>query len=411
VKRVGVVLPPTRGSWDAFSTAAPVVWKEEGVYYMLYQGWKRPEEGNWRTEPGRLIGLATSKDGLRWEKYDGNPVVVGDRGSWDETGFEVSYLVKVDGEYRLYYTGLSDGIPRIGLAFSNDLRTWRKYEGNPILDIGPKGSFDENGVAFPSVLKCRDGWRMIYGGYGPLPERTCQLGLAISNDGLRWEKYPHNPVHRTRSWMSFDAYIEAHHTFSIGDHYVTLHEAIGRDNRYNIGVIYSPDLTVWARCPENPLFPLTEPSVKQDMSVVHPWLLLEDLMLYYVEVNGFRVLDQHVIKAAKIKPELLVLHRQRSLSFPLWFNRRVSPNGEISSAIPCETFNKKTFYLVSDKDGTVKVEIDPAGLDQWVSFRECTIRAGQLWFETITYSFDRTRLVFNPVEDANVLAYIILEKE
>jgi predicted GH43/DUF377 family glycosyl hydrolase len=416
VQKLGAVLPPTPGAWDAFSTAAPIVWKEQDQYYMLYQGWKKPEEGNWKTKPGRLLGLAMSEDGIHWEKYHGNPVMTGDPDSWDRTGFEAGCLLKIEDEYRLYYTGICSGVLRIGLSFSKDLKTWKKYDGNPVLDIGSPNKFDATGTAFPAVLKEKDGWKMIYGGYGPLRRGApigigqCQLGLATSADGLTWTKYAYNPVYRARTWDYFDAHIEVHQTFSLGDYYVTLHEAYGRGGRINIAVIYSPDLKVWARCPENPLFPMTCPSVRQEVSVCHPWLFLEDMVLYHVKVPKPSVVHQHVVNATKIKSELLSMYSQRSLSFPLWINRKIGTKGEISSAIPCETFGKKTFSFVSDRDGTLNIEFDPAGFGRWMTFKEFFVKSENPLTEVISHNLYRIRLKFTPIAKATVSAYLLLEK-
>jgi len=51
---------------------------------------------------------------------------------WDERGFERGSLLKFDDKYWLYYSGFgADGKIRIGLAFSEDLKSWVKYEGEP----------------------------------------------------------------------------------------------------------------------------------------------------------------------------------------------------------------------------------------------------------------------------------------
>ena len=187
-----IVLPPTPGSWDGKSTAAPIVWKEDGRYLMLYQGWS---EGS----GPRIFGLAESEDGMQWTKYETNPVMT-PFGVWDQRGYECGSLLKIEGKYWLYYTGIgADGKARIGLATSEDLRSWSQYERNPIMDLGPPGSFDSRGVAFPSVLAGTRNYKMVYGGYAP---DSMQLGLASSYNGTDWSKFPHDPVFRQRGFST-----------------------------------------------------------------------------------------------------------------------------------------------------------------------------------------------------------------
>jgi predicted GH43/DUF377 family glycosyl hydrolase len=406
-KRIGVILPPTPGEWDGKSTAAPIVWKENGKYYMLYQGWK---DG----QGPRLLGLAESEDGLNWTKYGENPVMKTSKGGWDERGFECGSLLKLDDKYWLYYSGFGvDGKIRIGLAFSEDLKSWVKYEGNPILDVDPLSSWESHGVAFPSVVKGTKEYRMIYCGYGP---NSMQLGFATSMDGKLWSKYSHNPVFRQRGWYAdslcehWDAGIEVHQLLSIGDFFIMFYEGLGNyPHRYNIGAAYSPDCRTWARCPDNPIFPLTEYVVKQDMSTVHPWLLLEDMILYYVEVIGASALAPHRICAAHINPDLINPLAQRYLSFPLWEDRKISAIGETTSAIPCTGFRNKAIYLISACEGNVHVQIDPAGLNQWNTIYEDKVVANKIWRYKTYEGFDRIRLIFLPMKNTVASAWLTLE--
>jgi len=406
--RIGIVLSPTPGAWDGKSTAAPIVWKEEGKYLMLYQGWA---DG-----PGpRILGLAESGDGLHWTKYGRNPVMQPTSGTWDQGGFECGSLLKIDERYWLYYTGIgTDGKARIGLATSEDLRAWSKFEGNPIMDIGPLGSFESEGVAFPSVLKGTRSFKLVYGGYAP---NAMQLGMATSDDGLSWSRCPRNPVFRQRGWfddprcVQWDAGIEVHQVIALGDHYAMLYEGLGNyPHRYNIGVAYSPDCEVWARSPENPIFPLTEPNVKQDMSTVHPMLLLEDMVLYYVEVVGASTMAQHRICAARVDADLVNPLAQKGLSYPLWVDDEIGPSGAITSAITCLGFQRKTFLLSCPQEGNVQVEIDPAGMNQWNIIYEDRVIGGRIWRYSTDDGFTRSRIRFSPIKGANVSAWMVLER-
>ena len=408
IERMGVVLPQTPGAWDSGSTAAPIVWKEEGRYFMLYQGWK---EG---TGP-RIFGLATSDDGLKWEKHSKNPVMTPSPGQWDQGGFECGCVLKIDDYYRLYYSGHNgDGKLRIGMANSTNLIEWEKHDQNPIMDSDPQISWESKGVAFPAVVRDSRGYTMIYGAYGP---NSMELGVATSSDGIAWNKHPHNPILPQRGWWEspdckyWDAGIEVHQTFATGDFYVTLYEGFGKPYRYNIGVAYSPDGIVWARSPENPLFPLTGPNVRQDMSVVHPMLLIEDMLLYYVELEaalGFSAAP-HRICAARISPDVLNPLAQRSLSFPLWTDRTIESVGDTTSQIPTEGFERKTFYVSTDEAADVYIEIDPSGLEQWKVLEQDKVVANKLWTHVTTHDFHATRIRIVPTGGQAIMsAWLVL---
>lgn len=413
LKRIGIVLPPTPGSWDAKSTAAPIVWREEDRYCMLYQGWE--SGGGWtRGGAPRLIGLALSEDGVHWEKHPDNPVLTPTPGGFDHDGFECGCVVRIGDEYWLYYSGFDEEHRvRIGLARSHNLVDWEKYDGNPILDIGAPEAWDCHGVAFPSVMHLRTEWLMIYGGYGP---RSMQLGTALSRDGRAWVKSEDNPVFRQRGWHAdpecpfWDAGIEVHHAFALGDYIAMFYEGIGRPGRYNIGVAYSPDGIAWARCPSNPLKGLTDPTVKQDMSVVHPWFLIGENILYYVEVLGASTEVTHRICAARINDDVLKPHIQPTLSYSLWHQCYITTEGAVSSAIPCSSFTHKSAWLWSSCDGVVIVEIDMADEGEWFEWQRHSVDANRLLHCHFTESFAKLRLRFMPKTHAHVSAWVTLNK-
>ena len=55
------------GSWDSFKVGRPSVIHEDGVFKMWYDG----NDGK-----SRHVGYATSRDGRKWEKFPGNPVML-----------------------------------------------------------------------------------------------------------------------------------------------------------------------------------------------------------------------------------------------------------------------------------------------------------------------------------------------
>lgn len=87
----------------------------------------------------------------------------------------------------MYYLGQdSMGIQRLGVAASDDGIHWTKHANNPIMDVGVKGAFDENGLGEPSVVYKAPYFYMLYTGRNSIEQRN--LGVAVSLDGIAWKK-------------------------------------------------------------------------------------------------------------------------------------------------------------------------------------------------------------------------------
>lgn len=140
------------------------------------------------------VGLAVSQDGVAWTRSSGNPVLeVGPPGSWDESGVAYASVFPWEGEYQMWYQGRDlAGRWRIGRAVSKDGMSWRKDPANPVLSPGPNGAWDEERVFTPAVLPWPGGLLMLYGG-GPGGK---DLGYAFSSDGAGWRRAPGNPALR-----------------------------------------------------------------------------------------------------------------------------------------------------------------------------------------------------------------------
>ena len=82
------------------------------------------------------IAHAISSNGLNWRRVE-NALFIGDPGSWDDLmlwTMHVSADPHKDGSWRMFYTGLSrcdqGRVQRVGLAVSDDLYNWTKYDVN-----------------------------------------------------------------------------------------------------------------------------------------------------------------------------------------------------------------------------------------------------------------------------------------
>jgi len=137
------------------------------------------------------IGYTTSPDGINWTKYAGNPVLnVGSAGSWEED--VLSPCVYFDGaNYHMWYEGANWPSSSIGYATSPDGLAWTKYAGNPVL-IGKAGNWDYPRVEGPAIYFDGTNYHMWYSGASG--SWLWQIGYATSVDGISWTKFGNNPV-------------------------------------------------------------------------------------------------------------------------------------------------------------------------------------------------------------------------
>jgi hypothetical protein len=129
-----------------------------------------------------------------------NPIITpGPDGAWDDGVTEAADAFKDVDTYYFYYhaTGAGKGY-RLGVASStHPLGPFKKHGDKPVLDLGPKGSWDDKYVACAMILK--DGpkeYYMWYSGHGSKPQfRKWSIGLATAKHPLGpWKKYEGNPI-------------------------------------------------------------------------------------------------------------------------------------------------------------------------------------------------------------------------
>lgn len=176
----------------------------------------------------------------RWTPYAGNPVLIPSPGSWDSLNVRKPCVIKDGDEFRMYYTGNSGGsAPSIGLATSHDGVTWTKYAGNPVLQAG--ADWDASGVQSPAVLKVGDVYHLWY-----VNGQSNLVGYATSSDGVAWNKR-HDPVMRPEPGDWEEPYIQGIHVVSETNGFL-LYYGSGQ-----IGVAFSDDGLGWAKFPGNPV--------------------------------------------------------------------------------------------------------------------------------------------------------------
>jgi hypothetical protein len=242
------------GEFDDTHIFAPCSAHEQGVHRLWYCG----SQG---TVEGRVfrLGLAVSRDGRQFEKSPSNPVFAFGDGKhsiltpallrtpdgavlreggklrmWfsathfaGKTGLHTLHettsidglrwqapsppqiqhayaptVIKEGDVYRLWYTDVSADPWAFRHATSRDGRRWHARP-EPVLVVDQ--FWERDRLIYPAVLKVGAVYLMWYGSYWSQHASKTAIGFAVSADGLKWYKNPHNPVLRpdpARPWES-----------------------------------------------------------------------------------------------------------------------------------------------------------------------------------------------------------------
>lgn len=197
----GVVLRAGEGGgWDSKNAAG--VWilsetdvnaprtlkKYRGKYWMLYHAY--PGEG-YEVGPARM-GLAWCEDDdlLRWTRLPEPVFIPEDGADWEKGGLYKGCIVPFKDRFYMFYNAKnipSPGKPwteQTGVAVSDDLLSWKRYEKNPVLKVSPD-FVDSRFVSDPCVCRDGDDWLMFYFGFDG--KKAVDM-LAYGNDPYAWTK-------------------------------------------------------------------------------------------------------------------------------------------------------------------------------------------------------------------------------
>jgi predicted GH43/DUF377 family glycosyl hydrolase len=173
-------------------SSEPTSWKRK-VYYpqVKYDGgkywmWYGANDGTYDN-----TAFAISENGRNWSESSNNPVLrTGNSNAWDATKVGVAGVCKVGPIWYLFYTGINISISsnqNIGLATSIDGIHWNKYHGNPILSISTPGKWDDNNLGGGTVLFHNNKFHLWYSGQ-KYYTGAWQIGYATSNFELFAER-------------------------------------------------------------------------------------------------------------------------------------------------------------------------------------------------------------------------------
>lgn len=224
------------GKWDVKIRERGWILREGEQWRMWYTGYDGTREGQ------KMLGYATSTDGLTWARYPKNPI-------YSEHWVEDMCVVPYNGLYYMFAEGAEDraqlltsrdGIDwkRVGhldvrmkngdpisagpygtptawfedgawnlfyerhdlgvwLARSDDAKVFTNVHDEPVLKPGPD-EYDRDLIALNQIFRHNNRYYAVYHGTrkstDPQQPSLWSTGLAMSTDLIHWKKYPGNPL-------------------------------------------------------------------------------------------------------------------------------------------------------------------------------------------------------------------------
>jgi len=174
-----ILRPDDGAEWERGGLYKPCLLEDNGTFYLFYNA--KNTEKRWREQ----IGVATSNDLKTWTRHPGNPIIAnGGAGSWDER-FASDPAVFRDGRtWVFYYYSLDAKSKARDLLALGDSPFHAEKVDQILIDVGPPGTVDETYAHKPSVIQ-HDG--ALYHFYcavsGRYPNEVRGISLARSR---RW---------------------------------------------------------------------------------------------------------------------------------------------------------------------------------------------------------------------------------
>lgn len=197
LEKKGIVLTTGKiGDFDSGMIESPMVWFDETKqkYGMVYVGYQLIKEkfSGYDSVAFPKIGLAWSDDLYTWKKDERNPIF-GPSGESNSTDFlgTSGPFIWIEDKYYLFYFGLTEkgyeaGNKTLNLAVSNDLITWERYKSNPIIKPSGKG-FRRDAIWHPNILKAKNKYYLFFNASGINNDIEEEfIGYAVSDDLFNW---------------------------------------------------------------------------------------------------------------------------------------------------------------------------------------------------------------------------------
>lgn len=249
---LGTILPFRHEGWDAVQAAGYVALQDttwgrsyeletyDGKYWISYIGGALK---GYETDP-LAVGIAWTDDPtapVAWQRL-GEPVLSRDQPDvrpWESlTQYKSNILHDKNRTlgypFVMFYNGKAKGSPeRIGMAVSNDMRRWRRYGTDPVID-------NQTGISGdPQVVRIGDVWVMFY--FGAFWRPKAFDTFACSYDLVHWTRWdgpdlvapsePYDETYAHKPWLVKHDGVVYHFYCAVGDQGRVIALATSKDLR------------------------------------------------------------------------------------------------------------------------------------------------------------------------------------
>ncbi len=259
----------THGEWDEFTLDYNILF-ENNEYHMWYEGMSSDDQ-RWK------FGFATSSDGIHWEKYPGNPLDFNDDNLDWVVEFWTFNVIRKDSMYLMWFTAESKDPScsyGIGFAWSENGKTWNAHP-EPVLKPGKGGSWDDSGVTNPNVIFDGKIYHMWYAGFPNRIPKILSMGYATSTDGIHWTKHPANPVLKRGEPGTWDDHWVVGYSVTTNKSLKEMWYFGFNQIKFEIGLATSEDGVRWTKSPENPVLKAGKQG-EWDANVFYPRVIKQD---------------------------------------------------------------------------------------------------------------------------------------
>lgn len=253
-------------AWDNSIRERGFILNEDSIYKMWYTGFRGPNTDT----TVKHLGYATSKDGINWERYPGNPIFTD---KWTED----MMVFKHEGIYHMYAEGFKD---IAHLMLSDDGIHWKDQGDLKITTT--KGDTLPGPYGTPTVFIENGKWYLFY------EKLDSAIWVATSNDKLNWKNISDEPVIKPGPEKYDLGAVAANQVVKHnGKYYLYYHasadtEWLSNNGAWNSNAAMSTDLIHWTKYPRNPLIDgdHSSPITVYDGKKVRLYSMHPDVWLY-----------------------------------------------------------------------------------------------------------------------------------